>query len=87
MSYKNRPKHPHEFFDDARFIEDVQTYMYRNHGTNEGIARLVRIDSTTVARVLKGDPLSLKTAVALAQYADLNLDNYILPCFRERKAS
>lgn len=83
------PEDANPYFDYKRFSADVYKYAERN-GMREGrggrnaptmvsqIALVTGLGRQTVSFALKGYGISLRTACALADFADLNIDSYRL---------
>jgi len=65
-------------FDVKRFITDVRAYRRRHMTTYHELGKLLNMGDYYVKQILThaSEP-SLFSAVVLAQYADLSLDEYI----------
>jgi hypothetical protein len=67
-----------DVFDVDRFIADVEAYRRRHRVRRTTMARAAAIQDDYVGRIFDRRILSLQTAVCLAAWADLKLDDYVV---------
>lgn len=65
-------------FDIERFGEDVDTAVAHERITVRTLADLINVSLSALLRFFRGEGgISLDTAAALAEWADIRLDDYV----------
>jgi transcriptional regulator with XRE-family HTH domain len=65
-------------FDITRFSYDVDRALIREDTTIRGLAATINVSLSALLKFFRGEGgISLDTAAALAEWADLRLDDYV----------